>query len=137
MRLALAPPCAVLVFGHAGKHANHKTWYRQAPRGPQITTWRSGGGWGGVQPPTPFANSAATQKDTINIGHPEEVPCLNIRRYSSGGVVGGGGGLPPLCKYWACVADFRDCACEILRGGVGGGSAAPTPANMQQHRKIP
>ena len=23
------PPCAVLVFGHAGKHANYKTWCRQ------------------------------------------------------------------------------------------------------------
>ena len=29
LRLALAPPCAVLVFGHAGKHANYKTWHRQ------------------------------------------------------------------------------------------------------------
>ena len=26
---ALAPPCAVLAFGHAGKHANYKMWYRQ------------------------------------------------------------------------------------------------------------
>ena len=141
-------PRPVLVFDHTGKHANYKTWYRQAPWGPQITNiahlalhipvsklslavakpfiFYLPAAWGSLWLPTsedpllrpmashqPCCIAPALCVPCATLGpnlYPcvgaEQVPCLNICRYSSGGAGGAQPPPPPICKYLACVCQI-------------------------------
>ena len=77
----------------------------------------SGGVGGGRSPPN-LQIVQQQRKNTTNIGHPEQVLCLNTDT-PAGGLGGGGGGTaPPICKYLACMPGFRDCACVRDLSGV-------------------